>query len=71
MVKQLLSKTPSKFKFPVGAKVRAPLFVGCRNKAEGTIIEGIYDAGLIFYEIEMRDNRQRRFAAREEDVEPL
>lgn len=71
MTKQLLSKAPAKFKFPAGARVKAPLFVGGKNKAEGTIVEGVYDAGLIFYEIEVRDSRQRRFAAREEDVEVL
>jgi len=70
-MKTLLSQKPSQFKYPLRAKVRAPLYVNGKEKLEGTIMEGVYGGGPVFYEIATNSNGKRdcRFAAREEDVE--
>lgn len=69
MNKELLSRQPASFKFEPGDEVNAPLYSGGRTKMPGKIIEGIWSGGRAYYEIEVKDDRERRFAAREEDIE--
>ncbi|HLV01421.1 MAG TPA: hypothetical protein VKZ59_09150 [Acidobacteriota bacterium] len=57
------------FRFKPGDEVKAPLYYGGRRKVEGRIVEGIWKDGRIYYEIEVKDSRECRFAAREEDIE--
>lgn len=73
MAKRLLSEnsSSSRFKFSRGDTVEAPLYFGGKKKVPGKIAEGIYRDGHIFYEIEAFGDSDRRFAAREEDVQPL
>ena len=68
-MKNLLSERPAKFRFSHGDQVRAPLYFGAKNKLAGTIAEGIWHDGHVFYEMEPEAKRGSRFAAREEDVE--
>lgn len=68
-MKNLLSEHPAKFRFSQGDHIRAPLYFGAKNKLAGTIAEGIWHDGHVFYEIETGAKRDCRFATREEDVE--
>lgn len=70
-MKRLLSERSGNFKFSRGDAVEAPLYFGGRKKVPGKIAEGIYRDGHVFYEIEAAGDGDRRFAAREEDVQPL
>lgn len=69
MDKELLSQKPASFKFKPGDEVKAPLYYGGRRKMNGRIVEGIWSDGRVYYEIEVKDSRDCRFAAREEDIE--
>ncbi|HLV00854.1 MAG TPA: hypothetical protein VKZ59_06285 [Acidobacteriota bacterium] len=71
MPKRLLSESSGSFKFSRGDAVEAPLYFGGSKKVPGKIAEGINRDGHIFYEIEAAGGGDRRFAAREEDVNLL
>lgn len=39
--KRILSRDPSIFRFSIGQRVRAPLYLGAKERIEGVILEGI------------------------------
>lgn len=69
--RRLLSESPSGFSFTMGQMVKAPLYFGSKRKIVGIIVEGIQRSEKKFYEIEVSGGPGCRFAAVEEEIEPL